>query len=163
MSKRDRGEEARLAVWVMYWHMYVIVAICRESERPREKQKEEKKVGVAADGEREAMVEGGCGRGARYEDRKRQREKEQEWQEKAGKRERERKFRIVERGCLASQSRLNAQCITGLRRRRISPSNSTEGAGPTADRVACTGSQLSKLSPPKSLTLARVIEGGVCM
>jgi len=29
-------EEARLAVWVMYWHMYVIVAICRESERPEE-------------------------------------------------------------------------------------------------------------------------------
>lgn len=28
--------EARLAVWVMYWHMYVIVAICRESERPKE-------------------------------------------------------------------------------------------------------------------------------
>lgn len=28
--------EARLAVWVMYWHMYVIVAICRESERLKE-------------------------------------------------------------------------------------------------------------------------------
>lgn len=28
--------ETRLAVWVMYWHMYVIVAICRESERPKE-------------------------------------------------------------------------------------------------------------------------------
>lgn len=27
---------ARLVVWVMYWHMYVIVAICRESERPKE-------------------------------------------------------------------------------------------------------------------------------
>jgi len=28
------GGETWLAVWVMYWHMYVIVAICRESERP---------------------------------------------------------------------------------------------------------------------------------
>lgn len=36
------AREARLAVWVMYWHMYVIVAICRESKR---------KAGVA-DGER---------------------------------------------------------------------------------------------------------------
>lgn len=37
MSKEDRGRERpRLAVWVMYWHMYVIVAICRESERPKE-------------------------------------------------------------------------------------------------------------------------------
>jgi len=30
--------EARLAVWVMYWHMYVIVAICLESETPKETQ-----------------------------------------------------------------------------------------------------------------------------
>lgn len=37
------AREARLTVWVMYWHMYVIVAICRESER---------KAGVA-DGERD--------------------------------------------------------------------------------------------------------------
>lgn len=38
--------EARLAVWVMYWHMYVIVAICRESERLEETR--------AADGERQS-------------------------------------------------------------------------------------------------------------
>lgn len=42
--------------------------------------------------------------------------------------QREREFR----GEGVSQSRLNAQCITGLRRRRISPSNSAEvqGGGP---------------------------------
>lgn len=36
MSKRGLAGGAALAVWVMYWHMYVIVAICRESERPEE-------------------------------------------------------------------------------------------------------------------------------
>jgi len=40
------------------------------------------------------------------------------------------------KGRLASQSRLNAQCITGLRRRRISPSNSGEGGGLQA--AACS-------------------------
>lgn len=40
--------EARLAVWVMYWHMYVIVAICRESERPKGIQ--------MAGGEREIVI-----------------------------------------------------------------------------------------------------------
>lgn len=34
--RRAEAGEAQLAVWVMYWHMYVIVAICRESERPEE-------------------------------------------------------------------------------------------------------------------------------
>lgn len=42
VEERAAGR-ARLAVWVMYWHMYVIVAICRESERPEE--------AVVADGE----------------------------------------------------------------------------------------------------------------
>lgn len=56
LCRREGCREARLAVWVMYWHMYVIVAICRESERPEE--------AVVADGEskraRESEIE--CGR-----------------------------------------------------------------------------------------------------
>lgn len=53
--------------------------------------------------------------GHRVEDAERERERD-------GDMERE-NFELW-RGRLASQSRLNVQCITGLRRRRISPSDS---------------------------------------
>lgn len=42
--------KARLAVWVMYWHMYVIVAICRESERPEETRTENGEAAISVGG-----------------------------------------------------------------------------------------------------------------
>jgi len=44
LCRRGTGA-ARLAVWVMYWHMYVIVAICRESERRRTRRRRRRKSG----------------------------------------------------------------------------------------------------------------------
>lgn len=63
LCRREGWREARLAVWVMYWHMYVIVAICRESERPEE-------AGVA-DGERWPRARAESAQGWRREDRER--------------------------------------------------------------------------------------------
>lgn len=72
-------------MWVMYWHMYVIVAICRESERLEE--------AVVADGERKRKGEIEC---------KRRREREREEEESDGVRREgvgrtEREFRVVVR------------------------------------------------------------------